>query len=110
MCKSTSPQKTSNRWVPKTPPTLQNPRFLVGWVESSEPTILLTTQLPQPPFEKPAFGLLLREREGAFVRRACVLGPPEPAAEFGASGMGEMVVGQVAARQNGVHELQSDGG
>src|SRR5205823_7700249 len=33
-----APWMSGEWWVPKTPPTLQDLRFVVGWVESSEPT------------------------------------------------------------------------
>ena len=63
-------------------------------------------KLGQAALEKPPLRLLPREGEGALVGRAGVVVPSEPAAEIGARGMGEVIVRQIAAREDRIDQRE----
>src|SRR3954467_6788300 len=71
--------------------------------------IISPRQLAQAPLEEAALGLLAGEGEGARVGGAGVRGPSQAAEEVGAGGVREVVVGQLAAREEDVDERQAGG-
>src|SRR5207237_7834190 len=67
-------------------------------------------EFAETPLEKSPLRLLTRELERALVRRACVRGPTEPAAEIRARRVRETIVQQVPARENPVDDVQAGRG
>src|SRR5260221_13508610 len=89
--------------------------ILSVWLCAS--ALALTDRIVRPPqpasqasqllLEKPPFCLLLAECERPFIRGAGLVETAEAAAEIGAGGVGELIVGQFAAGQDGVDEGQA---
>jgi hypothetical protein len=67
----------------------------------------LIPQLFQTPLEESAFGLLFGVFQGAAIGIFGVGGSAEATEEFGACGMGEVIVGQIAAGEDGVDEIEA---
>ncbi len=61
-----------------------------------------STQIEQPPLEKPPFRLLSREFERPVVGGLGFLGASKPATQIGAGGVRQVVVAQIAAGEDGV--------
>src|SRR5260221_11508262 len=66
-------------------------------------------ELVKPPFQEPLLGFLARQRESTLIGGARVRGAAEPAVEVGAGGMGEVIVGEVATRQDRLDEGEAGG-
>lgn len=66
-----------------------------------------SAQFIQPPREKPPPRLLARKRERAFVLSAGLLRSSQPPTQFAAGRMRRRVIDQLAARQNGIDQIQT---
>ena len=68
---------------------------------------LFGRQLAEATLEKAALGLLPHEAERALVGGPRLRKSAQSPAEFSSHGMSEMIVGQLAARQNAVDQRQA---
>jgi len=58
--------------------------------------------------EETALGFLTRQLQRLRVRRPCFVHASEPTAAVGSGRVGELVVGQVSAREDGIDLLKVD--
>ena len=84
-----------------------------GWPESASDIGELTgshgcstPECAEPSLQKPSFRLLASEGERPFVGLAGLLSSSQSTTEFGAGRMGQVVLRQFAAMQNGFDEMK----
>ena len=74
------------------------------------PVPVSVRDLGQPALEKPPLRLQPREAEGTFVGGAGVHRPPQSPAQVCPSGVGEMIIFQIATRQDRINQREASRG